>query len=178
MFEVLVMCISIGLFEEFLYRGIFQNMITETNDNDNNIVLLILLSSLIFGLWHILNLFGGRSLSTVIFQIINTISIGMLIGAIYYTTKNIWAVVCIYAFYNLLNYLPSMSIYNVYNTIDENIFNIINSTIMSLICFLYAIKILHINKENKSNNKKGKEYNIVIIILLVVYFFIRCYLYI
>lgn len=99
--NLILFCASIGLTEEFLCRGWVQNEFIERfGDTRKNVIISIMLSSLVFGLMHITNIFAGQGLFETIMQILQATSLGALLGSIYYRTKNIWAVAFLHGFYD------------------------------------------------------------------------------
>ena len=107
--NVLVLCIFVGITEEFLCRGWLQNEFIERYaDNRKEVVTSIILSSLIFGFMHILNL-GSQNLFETLLQIINASALGMLLGSIYYKTKNIWSVIFLHSFYDFSIFIGEMN---------------------------------------------------------------------
>ncbi len=99
--NLILFCASIGLTEEFLCRGWVQNEFIERfGDTRKNVIISIILSSLVFGLMHITNIFAGQGVFETIMQILQATSLGALLGSIYYRTKNIWAVAFLHGFYD------------------------------------------------------------------------------
>lgn len=122
--------INIGFIEELIFRGYLFKMIAK-----DNIKTALIVTSLTFGIGHIINLlFGADPLSTI-FQIISAISIGYLFATIFYKSNSI--IPCIIT-HSLIN---SLSIFNNSN----NIF--IESIILIIIPLLYSI---YINKKIKN----------------------------
>ena len=94
-------CLLIGITEEFLCRGWLLNEFLERFSNSKkNIVLSIILSSLVFGLMHIVNIGAGQTIVETIIQIINATFLGVFFALIYFKTKNIWSVVLIHAIWD------------------------------------------------------------------------------
>jgi len=85
-----------GITEEFLCRGILFKVIL---DKYNNMVKAVFISSAVFGVVHLLNLFYQPVLSTVM-QVVYAFSFGTLFAAIYVRCGNIWAVVLLHGFFN------------------------------------------------------------------------------
>ena len=107
--NVLILSIFVGIAEEFLCRGWLQNEFIERfSHNKKEIVISIILSSFVFGSIHFTNIIDQTILETIL-QVINAISLGMLLGAIYYKTKNIWAVIFLHAFYDFAIFLNQIS---------------------------------------------------------------------
>lgn len=93
-------CICIGIYEEFLCRGWLQNEFIERFGNDRKgVIKSIVISSLIFGLMHLSNISVQSTFDTIL-QIINALSMGMLLGSIYYKSNNIWTVIVLHALWD------------------------------------------------------------------------------
>lgn len=98
LFFTLVMFL-VGMFEEILYRGIIlNNMLDKWGSTKTGMIKAVILSSLIFGLGHLVNLLGGfQAPITTITQVIYTFLNGILFACIYIRCKNIWAVIILHA---------------------------------------------------------------------------------
>lgn len=162
--------ISIGLFEEILFRGIIENELLENLTSENKqIIWAIVLSGIIFGSVHITNIFMGQDLLTTIMQFIQSTSIGILFATVYYLTKNIWALIFLHSFYDFSLLLNEVNLVTECSYLDNvpislTIQSIIVSIILSLIYIIYSIKIY------KSNN--SKIYTTIIYTLITIYFII------
>ena len=131
--NALVLCIFIGVAEEFLCRGWLQNEFIERfSKTRKDVIKSIVLASLIFGLMHIINI-GSQPLFETILQIINAFSIAVLLGSVYYKTKNIWSVIFLHAFYDFSIFLGEINLVKdcTYNTPSTGV--IITSTISVLL---------------------------------------------
>lgn len=109
--NLLLLTIFIGIAEEFLCRGWLQNEFIERyGDTKKHIILSIVFSSLIFGLIHLSNILAGQDLFTTIIQVIQATSAGLLLGSIYYKTKNIWAVIFLHGIYDFCLMLGDLNL--------------------------------------------------------------------
>ena len=92
-----ILCITIGLFEESLFRGVvFQGILRKTGNTYKGIWVAIIISSIIFGAVHVYTYIVGESydLTGIIESIGKTLqtgAIGVLLAAVYLKTKNLWA---------------------------------------------------------------------------------------
>lgn len=96
--------VFVVLFEETLFRGIIQNYIIE--DFERKVVSpwrALCIASAIFGAVHILNLLGRPYfvLGTVT-QVIYTFCVGIIIGTVYWSSKNIWICFLLHYIFNAL----------------------------------------------------------------------------
>ena len=130
-FYILTM-INIGFIEEIIFRGFLFKMMAK-----DNIKSAIIVSSVTFGIGHIVNLFNGADLIPTLMQIFYAISIGYLFVIIFYKSKSL--VPCIIT-HSLVN---SLSVFNI-----DNIISIYISPIFLIIVpFIYAIYINKVIKE-------------------------------
>ncbi len=83
---VFLTSIFVGISEEIYFRVIaFGSLISLKVSPKNS----ILLSALIFSLFHLTNLFSEVTQTAMIIQLINTFMMGVVLAYIYYKTKNI-----------------------------------------------------------------------------------------
>lgn len=126
--------LCVGFIEEVIFRGfLFKAMCKD------NVKLAIFVSSITFGLGHIVNLLNGRELIPTLLQICYATSIGFLFTIIFYKGKSLLP--CIIT-HSILN---SLSIFAVQRT---QIMSIITSVLLCVISLGYALWIL--NKAEKS----------------------------
>jgi len=129
-FHILTM-INIGFIEEIIFRGFLFKMMAK-----DNIKSAIIVSSITFGIGHIVNLLNGADLIPTLMQICYAISIGYLFVIIFYKSKSL--IPCIIT-HSLVN---SLSIFNI-----ENIISLyVSSVFLIIVPFVYAI---YINKNIK-----------------------------
>ena len=121
-FHILTM-INIGFIEEIIFRGFLYKMLAK-----DNVKIAILVSSITFGIGHIINLLNGALLLPSIMQICYSISIGYLFAIIFYKSKSI--VPCIIT-HCLVN---SLSIFSIENTT----YLYISSIFLIIVPLIYA----------------------------------------
>ena len=131
LFHVLTM-INVGFIEEIIFRGFLFKMMAK-----DNIKSAIIVSSITFGIGHIVNLLNGADLIPTLMQICYAISIGYLFVTIFYKSKSL--VPCIIT-HSLIN---ALSIFNA-----ENSTSYIVPIILTLMPLAYAI---YINKTIKEH---------------------------
>lgn len=95
--------IGTGLFEEVLFRGlILKLLLVKMGHTKKGIVIAIVISSVIFGLTHIINSIAGTlEIAENIGQIISSIVIGFFYAVLYLRTKNLWVPILLHGFVNL-----------------------------------------------------------------------------
>ena len=151
-----IFTILIGIYEEVLFRGIFQNAFHEFfgEDNKKNVIKAIVVASTIFGLCHFFNLISGGSILSVTIQALSAIAAGIIFGAVYCNSgKNIWPCVLIHGFVDGCSFLHSgiLSGKTVIDAINE--YSIIN--IVSIVIYLaIAIYLLARMSDGKNTDKE------------------------
>ena len=124
-FHILNM-INIGFIEEIIFRGFLFKMMSK-----DNIKTAIIVSSVTFGIGHIINLFNGADLIPTLMQVCYAISIGYLFVTIFHKSKSLIPCIVTHALVN------SLSIFNV-----DNFISIYVSPIFLIIVpVIYAIYI-------------------------------------
>lgn len=132
-FYILTM-INIGFIEEIIFRGFLFQMMAK-----NNVKAAIIVTSITFGIGHIINLFNGADIIPTLFQIGYAFSIGYLFAIIVYRSGSIIPCVIAHALQN------SLSIFNVDNVLSTYVIPII----LIILPLLYAS---YINKQSKERS--------------------------
>lgn len=132
-FHILTM-FNIGFIEKIIFRGFLFKMMAK-----DNVKAAIIVSSITFGIGHIVNLFNGADLVPTLMQIGYAMSIGFLFVIIFHTSKSL--VPCIIA-HSLNN---ALSIFN----IDNNISQYVAPVFLMVVPLIYA---LYINKSVKETD--------------------------
>ena len=99
--------VNVGFIEEIIFRGFLFKMMAK-----DNVKWAIIVSSITFGIGHIINLFNGADLVLTLLQVGYAISIGYLFVIIFYKSKSL--IPCIIT-HSLVN---ALSIFNVHNNIS------------------------------------------------------------
>ena len=95
-------CLFIGAFEECAVRGVVLPLfLVGSPRNKKGILFAILLSSAVFGLLHLVNLFSGAGIGPVILQVGYTFLIGAMCGLVLIRTRSIWWCVLIHFVYDI-----------------------------------------------------------------------------
>ena len=98
-------CLAIGLFEEMAFRGVvFLSIVEKKGDTKRGLFWSIVVSSLIFGAVHLLNMFTS-SPTAVLMQIGYSALIGAMCSVVLLKTKNIWLCVALHAIYDFCGQL-------------------------------------------------------------------------
>lgn len=92
--------LCVGLLEELIFRGfLFQAM------RKDNLTAAIIVSSVTFGLGHVVNLINGSGMGLVpnLCQILYATAIGYLFVIIFYKSGSLWACILAHGIFNSLN---------------------------------------------------------------------------
>ena len=131
LFYILSMA-NIGFLEEIIFRGFLFKMMEK-----DNLKIAILVSSLTFGLGHVVNLLNGADLVPTLVQICYAIALGYLFVIIFHKSKSI--VPCILS--HML--IDITSVFNIENTLSIYII----PAFLVVASLTYAIYILKTVKE-------------------------------
>lgn len=116
--------INIGFIEEIIFRGFLFKSLEKEGINS-----AIIITSISFGIGHIINLINGAPIFSTIIQICYAITGGYLFAIILYKSKSIW--LCIIT-HSLINSLSIFNIDNILSIYIVPIFLILVSIIYSM----------------------------------------------
>ena len=105
-FHILTM-FNIGFIEEIIFRGFLFKMMEKTSLKS-----AVVVSSLTFGIGHIINLLNGADLIPTLMQVCYAVSIGYLFVVIFHKSKSLLPCIITHLLVN------SLSIFNVDNTLS------------------------------------------------------------
>ena len=136
------------VFEELLFRGVIQNKITEYFEtNEKPVWKALVISSLIFGLMHLLNLVGKPYfLLGTLTQVVYTFSIGLLIGCVYWCSKSIWTAFILHFTFNLLGNYSVLFYKNLTSQGDITLWDAMIQIVLILPCIFFAHRIYKRNE--------------------------------
>lgn len=126
-FEIIcfiITMINIGFLEEIIFRGFLFRMLEK-----ENLKLAIVVSSITFGVGHIINLFNGAALIPTFLQICYATSIGFLFVTIFYKSNSLLPCIITHSLVNAL------SIFN----IENNLSMYISSVFLIIVPLIYTI---------------------------------------
>ncbi|MEN8078756.1 CPBP family intramembrane glutamic endopeptidase [Clostridioides difficile] len=143
--------ISIGFFEEIIFRGLTLNLLINSNKN-YSIKKAIFISSLLFGLIHFINLFSSPYLILgTLSQVIYTFCLGILLSSIYIKSRNIFIPIFLHAFFNITGSFSEILLAPNISNKDINIISMLIPIIIMLPCIFIGKNLIN----NKSYiNKK------------------------
>ena len=121
--------ICVGFLEEIIFRGfLFVSM------SQNSIKSAIVVSSITFGIGHIVNLLNGGDFVPTLLQVFYAIAIGFLFTIMFYKSKSLIPCIIVHAVFN------SLSIFSVENS--SMTLDIITAVFLCVVSIGYALWIL------------------------------------
>ena len=97
-----VSMLFVGFLEEVIFRGFLFKGICKSN-----VTRAIVISSITFGIGHIVNLFNGYDLLNNIVQIVFAVAVGFLLVFVFYRTGSLIACICFHSLNNSVNSFAS-----------------------------------------------------------------------
>lgn len=146
---VIIVGIAPGFIEELVFRGfIISNLMRIRKSKKVNIYLIVALSALPFGLFHLLNIMSGANVSYSIAQAFFTICLGVFFAAIYLRTGNLIGTIIAHALMDITALTDS-------NLIGSNIAGVVSQvpTISEIVIifvvsiFVLALGLYYIRKD-------------------------------
>ncbi|ACY12642.1 MULTISPECIES: CPBP family intramembrane glutamic endopeptidase [Staphylococcus] len=133
----------IGFSEEFFFRKyIIEHILTKYKSK----LLALITSSILFGLLHMANTFGGLTIENAASQSMSATGVGLLYGLIYIFTKKIWMLV-------LLHMNVDFALFS--SVINQSYLQAVPAFIVDIILIFTVLKIImYILKSIKSKNNK------------------------
>lgn len=126
--------INVGFIEEIIFRGFLFKMMSKSNVKS-----AIIVSSITFGIGHIVNLLNGADLIPTLMQICYAISLGYLFVIIFYKSKSL---------------IPCIITHVLINSLS--IFNTINKTSYAHVILLIIMTLFYAVYINENSDLKVK----------------------
>lgn len=142
----LIESLSVGFFEEIIFRVLILVLLLEQlKDKAHGILKAIIISSLLFGVIHIINFFDGAAFGATMMQIGYSFLVGLLLAVLYIKTKNIWVIMILHALYNFFGQVMFQvgTVSNRYDTIT-----VVATVIIGALCAVYGA-YLYIGMKNR-----------------------------
>lgn len=130
-FLYILSMLFVGFLEEIIFRGLlFKAMCRD------NVKVAIIVSSITFGLGHIINLINGSgaSLLSNLLQVVYAIAIGFLFTILFYRTKSLLACIITHGVLNALSVFANQGLITTRN-------EIITAAILTLAAAIYTMYI-------------------------------------
>ena len=135
----IISMICVGFLEEIIFRGfLFVSM------SKSGLKSAIIVSSITFGIGHIVNLLNGGDFVPTLLQVFYAIAIGFLFTIMFYKSKSLIPCIIVHAVFN------SLSIFSVENS--SMTFDVITCIFLCVVSIGYALWILKKTKTIKTEN--------------------------
>ena len=153
--SLIILAITIGMAEEFFFRGFIQGEIVDAyGKSRKQVIISVVVSGVIFGLVHLTNALSGQDIITTLMQVLQASSLGILLGSIYFITKNIWSVVFLHAFYDFAIMLSEVNSYkDCINSTDISTVMLIFTLVVSLIYVVIYLAGAYLNLQKRHVNE-------------------------
>ena len=157
--SLIILAITIGMAEEFFFRGFIQGEIVDAyGKSRKQVIISVVVSGVIFGLVHLTNALSGQDIITTLMQVLQASSLGILLGSIYFITKNIWSVVFLHAFYDFAIMLSEVNSYkDCINSTDISTVMLIFTLVVSLIYVVIYLVGAYLNLQKSHVNEYIEE---------------------
>ena len=131
----IISMLCVGFLEEVIFRGfLFKAMCKD------NVKYAVIVSSITFGIGHIVNLFNGKDIPETLTQVCYAAAIGFLFTIIFYKGKSLWPCIITHSVVNSLSVFANEDKISVFGSIMSCVF-------LCLVPICYATYILKKNKE-------------------------------
>ncbi len=104
-FAAIILGIAPGIQEELLCRTIPISLLMKREDRRNLIPAVYIIPSLLFGLFHFVNLLSGADLILTLLQVAYATAVGLILASIYLKTGNLWITIALHSFMDFIAYL-------------------------------------------------------------------------
>ena len=111
-FELLLIALLIGFSEETIYRGLMLNALKARGPWTAAII-----TSVLFGLSHSLNLLSGKSGAEILIQVCYALAIGFGFAAVALRTGLLWPLILVHALIDFTSFLGRAELSPTWNTI-------------------------------------------------------------
>lgn len=151
----MVECLSVGFFEEIVFRGILLTLLVHLwAKHRQGMLLSIIVSSAIFGIAHLFNVYD-LGVQAMMLQIGYSFLMGMLWAVMYLKTKNLWMVMLMHATYNFFGQVL-FTMGSVQQRFD--LLTIILTTILAIVAAVCSIRTyISITKESSFTKSTHPE---------------------
>lgn len=144
---LLFACLMVGFAEEYLFRGLLLPLfLKKYGMRANGIFISILLTSLFFGVFHLINLTKGDPISQVLVQVIFASFIGFFFGALLLKTKKL---IPISITHGLINFFFSLSLLPAFTPFQDETNDTVSFAPIILFLPLFIVGLLIYKKLDK-----------------------------
>jgi len=128
-------CLLVASFEEFAFRGVLFYTLMQKCDSRKKLFKAIIISSVVFGLFHLVNLIYSQNIAAVFLQVGYSALIGAMCAYVLIKTGSIWICVIVHAVYNFCGQIvPRLG-----GGVMLNVPQIIITVIIAIFCTIYIV---------------------------------------
>lgn len=146
----------IGWTEELVFRGVILNLFLERfSKTKTGILAAVVFSGILFGAVHLTNIFHGISVESAVVQAVTAAFLGIILGAVYVRSGNIWIVI---VFHMMIDFgsLMGSGIFGAGTTTEQiNQISVLNLAIIPILlvpCFVLLRSAKLEELEQKANH--------------------------
>lgn len=132
----IVSMVCVGFLEEIIFRGLLFKAISK-----DNVKQAVLISSLTFGIGHIVNLLSGAEFVSTLLQICYAVAIGFLFTVIFLKGKSLLPCILTHCVVNSLS---------VFSIPGSQLFDIVTAAVLCVVPIGYALWILKMDTDRES----------------------------
>ncbi len=152
-------CCSVALFEEIAFRGIVLPLVyLKMKTKKKAVFFSVLISSLIFGAAHLVNVFGGGGIGSVLIQTCYTFLIGGMCGFALCVTKSVFVPFLLHFLFNFCGtFIDVLGCGEIWN-IPTVIIIVILGVIVGVYVLVILLKSKNENFEKPTDKNLGEVY--------------------
>ncbi|MCF0115869.1 MAG: CPBP family intramembrane metalloprotease [Erysipelotrichaceae bacterium] len=145
-----------GIFEELVFRSGFCGLLMRKGHKDaKGVWIAVIVSALVFGAVHAGNsaMTGGEMTSVIIWQIFQAIAVGLLFGAAFVRSKNVWGCITSHFIFDLAIMILMKDEMAIMYTSDMSILDTIETIAIAIVCLGAALYLLRPAKMQEAIEK-------------------------
>lgn len=132
-------CLCVGIMEEALFRGLVHwTVMRYVKDKKRKNFLTVLITSALFALFHLLNLFSGASAGATLMQVGYSFLIGAMLSAVMIKTQSLWFCAALHALFNFGGNI----VYYLGQGAFQDLFFWIFTAVAAVICCVHVVYFL------------------------------------
>lgn len=132
-------CLSIGIMEEIIFRGILQPaLLKKLSGRKYGTLLSVAATSAVFGLWHLLNLIDGAGIGATLMQVGYSFLIGGMLSAVVIKTGSVWPCILLHALFDCGGFIVT----DLGSGAFQDVYFWIFTAVAAAICLIHVLNFL------------------------------------
>lgn len=144
----LLKCLSIAWMEEIFFRALLVPVCMERFQGKRAPLFSVLFSSALFALMHLLNLFFGANVGSVMLQVGYTFLIGCMLAVTLLKTRNVWLCVLIHFLFDI----GGMIVTDLGSGYFQDLVFWVLTAVIGVLCAIHIIYYLFFSKKEIGND--------------------------